>query len=589
MTLDEVGVRFSKPFALDGPNHLVDALGSTYNRRLDRSVALSERKQANIDWRLLWLMSLYNAGRGAANPLQWWTRKRRTDAVALLTWTSAASMSAFTWWGDRTSIEWAVDVAEEPADPCDEPDPFTTTLDLKAPVPRSGSVALQTFLSSVKTKRASCPARPMPLSIHQQRLDGRATNPYELYRVGASGQGVQLATLSSYLGSSAHLAASYRLLRRQPDLPTALLPIDGQWDALGRYVATLPSIALQISKALVHGMDNVAAVEFPVVWCGLGEDGMFVYSRIDALTWNSDRSVDVWEWKTKWGVGRSYEKRALLRDVRQAVIYCFAFSIMTGVRVRLFHVRYAGVAADGTVTLTTHSFRFDGARLRPLLQHALDRTTAYVDHNFATVGPIKVDARTVMPAYEVLRLARVRPLLLPTAAAAKPRGLWFEHATGALFVAKPTTRKVLGNDGGVLGSDGGVLGNGGGVLGNGGGYNGHKELDASIKARGVVLARRVTRCLEALSRRLSRLFGGSTGKHEGRRVVAADVLVIRALNRGVNGLVGSGASDIDLRRFVHDSSRAGWSKEAIRLAHKVLEPVAALIEHEIKAVCRRHR
>ena len=388
-----------------------------------------------------------------------------------------------------------------------------------------------------------------------------------MYRQGAGGQGVELAALSSYLGSSAHLAATYRLLRANPDLPTALLPVDGGWAALGRYIATLPPIALILGRALVQNLPVAAASEFPMVWCGLGEDDAFVYSRIDALTHNGDGSVDLWEWKTRWGRCRLHEKRAALRDIRQAVFYCFALTVATQLRIERFHIRYAGVAPDGGITVTTHTFRFDPPRLRSFLQHALERTTAYADHRYATTTTPKLDASSVMPAYNVLQLAGIRPLLHPTAAAAKPRGPWLEHPAGALWVPTPPHRRVLG-----LGPSQ---------------YNGHKELDAAIKARAVALATRVTRCVQPLARRLARLFGGPAPR-EGRRLATPDALVIRALNRGINGLVASGAADADMG-FVHDSGRHAWSREAIARAHDYIDHVAGLIDHEIRAVCRRRR
>jgi len=190
-------------------------------------------------------------------------------------------------------------------------------------------------------------------------------NPFETYRNAAGGQPVELQTLASYLGSSAHLVVALLALDRHPELPTGLVDTGG---LLREYVAGLPAVVHKLGRALQAGLGTTVAVEFPVYWCGL-VGNKFVHSRIDALTRNRG-SCDVWEFKTKWG--RQHE-RPPFGDIRQAVLYCYMFKVQTGVQVRRFHLRYASVSPSG-IAVVTHTYQFSG--LQGFLDEALGRTDA---------------------------------------------------------------------------------------------------------------------------------------------------------------------------------------------------------------------
>lgn len=202
-------------------------------------------------------------------------------------------------------------------------------------------------------------------------------NPFAVYRAAAGGQAIELQTLASYLGSSAHLAAMVRALERQPELPTGLVPAGGhqKWEPLWQYTAKLPTVALEVGRALVADLlDTVAAVELPVYWCGLVEGHRFVSSRIDWVTQQQQGGAyHVWELKTRWG-GAAHDPP--LSDIRQAVLYCYMLEMQTGGRVDKFSLRYAHVASE-RVTVVTHTFRFDGKALVGFFHEALGRTTAY--------------------------------------------------------------------------------------------------------------------------------------------------------------------------------------------------------------------
>ena len=172
-------------------------------------------------------------------------------------------------------------------------------------------------------------------------------------------------------------------LDRHPELPTGLVDTADRfaggesWKSLHEYTAGLPKVVHEVGRVLAVGLlDTVAAVEFPVYWCGLAAGNRFVHSRIDVLTRNEDGSCDIWELKTKWGRSRVHEHRPPFRDIRQAVLYCYMFSMQTGTRVSKFHLRYARVSPSGdSITVVTHTYRFSG--LRGFLDDALGRTEAY--------------------------------------------------------------------------------------------------------------------------------------------------------------------------------------------------------------------
>ena len=573
MTIDEVGVRFSRPFhfPVPAPPHLRDAMAAAYCRRLDAALGAADRRRAERDWRLLWLQLLFGAA-GPADPLGRWTRSRpEHGCIALLTLSAASSMSALTWWGRR----WAASADEDEEE--EEEDEGAASLVASTPkmlVP--SAVSLGAFLSTPpRPTTTACPARPAAAvaAAVVERIDGAHTNPYAQFRRAGGGQNVELKTLASYLGSSAHLVAAALALRHNPDLPTALLEVGagGRWSALARYVARLPSVTRAAGSALTADLlDRVVAVEFPVYWCGLADEDAFVHSRIDAVTRTPDGTLAVWEFKTKWGRSSSHEERPAYADLRQVILYCYMLRLQTGIRVRRFYVRYAGIAPDGRITRTTHTFRFDPHALRGFAAHALLRTSAYADRRLATLQVDELAAALgggggVMPAYRLLaHVGMAAPLLEVAAAAARPQSPWLEHA-GALWVAAPPTHRVFGGD-------------------NGGNNDAHRALDAAVKARGVELARNVTRCLPRLQSRLDRLYGrGSTD-----RAGSAVAVVIRALNRGLNALVAEGAADVP-EGFVHSSRRAAWSPAAVDTALASLDTVAAQVAHEIQLVCRKPR
>jgi hypothetical protein len=593
MTIDEVGIRFSRPFTfpLKAQQHLVDAFATTFNRRLAASVSAADRQRADRDWKLIWLQMMFGSSTNHT-ALGCWTRARlRHDFIPLLSLPAAASLSALTWWGDRHA--WAVEV-DDGGDGGDAGgEPYVLTQDPKMLVPRLSTVSLSALVGAQPLRQTACPARPVPLQTHSARVGGPPhTNVYELYRRAAGGQGVELATLSSYLGSSAHLVAAQLAVHRHPDLPTALNSGgDGpQWGALANYVATLPAVVKTLGRVLVHGLlEEMAAVEFPVYWVGLA-DNKFVYSRIDAITRNSDGSHDVWEFKTRWGRSRAYEERPPLGDLRQTIVYCFMLALQTKLRIRRFHLRYAGVGPVGQISSTTHTYNFEARSLCGFLRDALLRSGAYADAELATLHIDQLAAAvesptTVMPEYTVLRLINHDVALLrPTAAAAQRQRPWLVHPTGAMWVERPRTRTVVGP------TDP---------------HNGHKHLDATIKARGVELAEAVTRrrCLPQLKARLDRLYGpsaastqststrnstrnNSTKSNSTKSNSSAVAVVIRALNRGVNGLVADGAVDAP---SVHDSRRATWTRAAIQAAHRHLDVVAAQVQYEIEQACGRRR
>ena len=288
--------------------------------------------------------------------------------------------------------------------------------DRKMLVPRNALLSLAGFLRSETTPTNAFNATTTPTvnaftrqaAVQEEDMGWAAQpNPFALFRAAAGGQGVELATLSSTLGSTAHLAAMSLALQRRPDLPTALLPdtatAPNQWSAVAEYVAHMPAVCAAVGRALIEDLvDSLAAVEFPVYWLYGLADGKFVYSRVDAITVvegggddgpnDSGKCYSIWEFKTKWGQSHCYERQALSADLRQAVLYAYMFQQQTGNVVRSVHVRYARIAPGGQITRYTHTYAFDPVRFRSVLAHALSRTTAYVDANFALTDRAELEA-----------------------------------------------------------------------------------------------------------------------------------------------------------------------------------------------------
>ena len=468
-------------------------------------------------------------------------------------------MSALTWW-NKSHTPTAVEDDDDGDDP-------------KIVVPRTSTLSLQGFLGSATMAPNRRTRVPNPDSTTTAHTTVPHANLYQLFKAAAGGQPVELRTLASYLGSSAHLQAMVTALRHKPKLPTALVSRRGGWDALADYVQRLPAVVQEAGRAFMGDLvDKVVAVEFPVYWCGLGADEAFVHSRIDALTRSSNGSVDVWEFKTKWSTeAKAHFTKPLLRDLRQVALCACMLRLQTGISVSKVHVRYATVAPEGRVTLTTHTYEFDAVKFKWAVADALRSATAYVDRTLATVN---VDALTTavqhpnwtMPAYQLLRLVGAHPLVDPRASAELPaqRGPWVERL-GALWVPTDPTNAVYDDKAGD---------------------NGHKRLDSRVKLAGSELSKLLAgrRCYSKLKKRLDKLYGPPAVRNERRRQDTAETLIIRTLNRGVNALIGREARDTP-QGFAHSSARPQWSTAAIEAGSKHLLTVVGQVRHEIRQVC----
>eukprot|EP00037_Helgoeca_nana_P024201 m.256374 g.256374 ORF g.256374 m.256374 type:complete len:600 (+) comp26570_c0_seq15:2688-4487(+) len=551
MTVNEVGIRFGRPH-----RGWPTLFAATYNRRLDASLNRAVRAHADRDWRLLWLQGLYKAA-DPKDPLGWWTRNRHDDLPSLLTRTSASSMACLTWWNASHTL-----LEEEEDDP-------------KVLVPRTSTLSLQGFLGSATMGPNRRTRVPAPESTTTTHTTVDHANLYQLFKAATGGQPVELRTLASFLGSSAHLEAMVTALLRKPKLPTALVPRGGGWGRLADYAQRLPAVVREAGRGFIADLlDKVEAVEFPVYWSGLAADDSFVHSRIDAVTRNGG-SVDVWEFKTKWSTeNKAHLTKPLLRDLRQVVLYAYMLRMQTGLSVSKLHVRYATVDPTGRVTLATHSFAFDPVRFKWAVADALRSTTAYVDRTLATLNVDALAAAVhrpngwTMPDFQLLRLVGVRPLVDPRASAElpAPRGPWVERL-GALWVPKTPTSTVYGD-----------------APGN----NSHTQLDRRVKLAGTELSKLLAgrRCHGKLKERLNKLYGPPSMRNERRRRDTAEALIIRTLNRGVNALVGKDAVDAP-PGFAHSSDRPRWSPEAIAAGSKHLLTVVDQVRHEIRQMCGR--
>jgi len=398
VTLDEFGVRFGRPmpFGVDAaPRHLKRAFCVAYNACLSPGISATDRRRAERSWRVLWLQLLFRSA--PTGRLDWWTRVRSEFAALLL---KPRALAAFSIgrvgrvggaggahiadiadgaadgaggahiadsangadgaadgdtgiWGDAPNNTAAAVVDDDGADDDDNDDDddavsqddAAIAVNPKLLVPEA--MSLGTYLATRTPQQRQRAVRllgPPPTTpqgqITHSPVGGQVyPNPFSEFKAAAAGQGVELSTLASYLGSSAHLVAASMALQRQPQLPTALV---GDRAALQRYVAQLPPITRAVGAALMGDLHPIA-VEFPVYFGMLAADNAFVYSRIDALVGGSDGSVELYEFKTKWGTSRAHERRALHGDLRQAVLYAWALQMQARITVTALNIRYTTV------------------------------------------------------------------------------------------------------------------------------------------------------------------------------------------------------------------------------------------------------
>ena len=439
-------------------------------------------------------------------------------------------------------------------------------------VPRSSTVALHAFLANDGGERRPRTTVPAPAKTIATQITTPLTNPYELFRKAAGGQPVELRTLASYLGSSAHIAAAAMALRFNSALPTSLVPRHGSWAALKAYDARLPEVAQAAGHGLVAGLHGkIAAVEFPVYFFGLAADNAFVHSRIDCLTRTAAGGIAVWEFKTKWGAAANVAKRPLLADLRQVALYGYMLWMQTGIKPERLHVRYAVVDPTGSVGIVTHGYAFDGPTFKWALADALHNATAYVDARFVSLGDVAravhKGSSNVLPALRVLEMVGSKPLLDPRASAEPPKSMppW-SLRSGALWLAKPKTATVYAHPKS---------------------RDAQLKLDAKVKVTAKALAKpaEAARCTAKLKRQLATLYGppSTDVRHD-----TAEVAIVRTLNRGINALVAKDARDAP-PGFAHGSHRAKWSKSAVDAGRRHLRTVAAQVKHEVDRACRRAR
>lgn len=131
ISLDEVGIRFSRPYALAVVGHRhsrkresVNAVAAAYNQRLAVGNSAAQRLRADVEWRLRWLDLFLWARNGT--PLNTWTTVM-PGFVPLLTLRSAASMSALTWWaGDTRAASDEMTISDDSPDDVSSDDDDST-------------------------------------------------------------------------------------------------------------------------------------------------------------------------------------------------------------------------------------------------------------------------------------------------------------------------------------------------------------------------------------------------------------------------------------------------------------------------------
>ena len=165
VTLDEIGIRFSRPYTLDLPSRRrLNAMAAAYNR-------------ADDNWRRMWLDMLW----ADDVPLAKWTTSMQ-GFVPLLTLRSVTSVSALTWWGDDAhSDDDSIDSDDDSVD--EEDDGCRLVRDPKMLVPPTSTCSLATLTRPAGER----PSRPTPIHTKRVHFSLSGANPFEMYRSAAGG------------------------------------------------------------------------------------------------------------------------------------------------------------------------------------------------------------------------------------------------------------------------------------------------------------------------------------------------------------------------------------------------------------------
>lgn len=256
---------------------------------------------------------------------------------------TAQTMSAFTWWGDASITEWSEQEEED------------ILYDSKMLVPYNQTSSFRSIhekFGGLRRDRFHKHKKPPP----KMETSTDIPNPYAILRDSSGGQIDELRTLSSYLGSGVHMCSADKVITKN-HVVTAV----GNLLKLEAYIKLLPKIVPVTADAMIHKIERFVAVEFPVYYHRpilLKNKQTYFYSRIDAISETPNQDLNVWEYKTRWGYGKQFQKKADLHDIRQAAVYCFLLQKMVIAHVKHFSIRYVHADTTTKTILSTYTHRF---------------------------------------------------------------------------------------------------------------------------------------------------------------------------------------------------------------------------------------
>lgn len=371
-------------------------------------ITRNQRKEQYDDLYKAWFPLWIECIRGRRNMSAW----SNTFNLKLLRTNLVSSMSMYTWFGSTTSDEVETEDGRE-AEPTDTAD---NDYEIEVSGPNDGyllptgkksliswAIMEKLFLKAQKAKNQQkadltnelgnanaqrkreieaeiaeidifFESHKKPEKVETFPVDithARHPNIYKLILDAQGAQGQEHVNLSSFLGTGVHTEASLTVLRLQNVHRVISTAITKQ-SALEDYEKEIPGIVRDVGHALITSKlgnvaniaDSMIAVEFPVYLLDHPFGGMYLYSRIDAISKGIGRrqEIAVWEYKSKWANDIEIEHDAHIGDIRQAAFYCYCLSQMTTLDpVEHFYIRYVKILREverPTIRVITHKYAY---------------------------------------------------------------------------------------------------------------------------------------------------------------------------------------------------------------------------------------